>query len=291
MPYFPISQSHVPEEVFANVLQYIHPGALWLFGRLVSREWRYHIESNIRRYIELYTRSLVGEERVSAATVSCTWIHSRYVPRDPLDVDSLFILVGSHDRVQSLTVFQVLRMTNVDKSRDIVSFSPESNVVPIYGYGLYLLDIENFMFPGFHNRNPLLSPAKLALGTNSVQFGDYDVRYTYRAVDFALELTILEVRISVEKLMRFSGGRVVKRGDWGRLDSLLFDSAQEDVARRRGGKGGEATDRWVDVKPREGERKLGPKRDTLELLERNPEPFRDASGHWISGGMYRSYGR
>ena len=194
--YFPCFPS-VPEEIIFEILKFIHPGAIWLFCRRVSRTWKSHVDANIERFYKFHVDAVKFEReranRICGSEESCGHLVQR------LQADSLYVEIrwlqygqGTTSSLSSLSLqFKGIELPPPTGKRDLgaqwderVTFEPELKEVMVYGSEFWLSRIEDFVFPGFapststkeqHTLSDVLKD-----GTHTIQYGNYLVTYTIR---------------------------------------------------------------------------------------------------------------
>src|SRR5277367_477262 len=223
--YFPCSPS-VPEEIFFEILKFVHPGAIWLFCRRVSRSWRGHVDVNIERFYKFHV-GVVKFERDRVGKICESGEPSGHLVQR-LQADSLYVEIRWTDlhreggyRSESSVVlrFKEIELPAPDWKRDLrvrwderVTFEPDSKDIAVYGDVFSFSRIEHFMFPGFAPSQPPeqyqrhgLDLSKL--GTHSLQFGEYLITYTLNYISNFFSdtrgLTINQVSVPIRSLLRF----------------------------------------------------------------------------------------
>jgi hypothetical protein len=225
MPYFPrpSASPDIPEEVFFSILEYLHPGATWLFCRQVSKSWKVHVDCNIERYINHYN-CLLASERAKVEELCQSGERTDHLVQR-LQADSIYVEVRWNQfpgDVEEKSSSLVLRFKEVelpldngvrdlDKWDERVTFMAEENL-SIYGHALSILRIEHFMFPGFSPAAPdhttMSDPFRV--GTHCVNFGQYNVEYSLSPIDVGFSaLSIHSITVPVRSLMTFSTPHVV----------------------------------------------------------------------------------
>jgi hypothetical protein len=231
MSYFPQSTG-IPEELFNSILSYLHPGAVWLFCRGVSRTWKNHVDANIERYIHRYA-TIAQRNRIPPHEVKFEWDGGRHVPVG-LELGTLYVeIVGRQDgRDEIESCFVMLKFKKIDLptngrgSHDTakITFETENNAGPMIwddASRLEILKIDNFMFPGFQPRASVLGVIACDKpGTHNAHWGHYEVKYTCAPAFVPhkmLALTIHQITIPVCHVLKFEERHVARRRPWALL--------------------------------------------------------------------------
>jgi hypothetical protein len=240
MSYFPEVEkaTSFPEELFFEVLKHLHPGAIWLFCRRVSRSWKLHVDCNIERYYKHYTLVLKNEreerkrdrQRERKQYKSDKYIESPYVVNMNPESDTLRVEVKwrMNHQFESLS-YILLRARDIEVSRsgrdlsrdpweETVVFAQDEKV-SIFGSQMAISDIRSFMFPGLQPEkqpDPLgspdyrKSPPPLQVGSRTMKIGDYEVGYSFKPILGGTHaLTIETISIPFRLLMLFSTRHII----------------------------------------------------------------------------------
>ena len=229
--YFPCSPS-VPEEIFFEILKFVHPGAIWLFCRRVSRAWKGHVDVNIERFYKFHV-GVVKFERERVGKICESGEPSGHLVQR-LQADSLYVEIqwtdinGDEARNSESSVvlrFKEIELPAPDRTRDLrvqwddrITFEPESKDIAVYGDALSFIRIEHFMFPGFAPAHPAKHQPRYwldfrKLGTHNLQFDDYLITYTLHYISNVFHstrgLTINQVSVPIRSLLRFQTPHIV----------------------------------------------------------------------------------
>ena len=252
--YFPRSPS-VPEEIFFEILKFVHPGAIWLFCRRVSRAWRHHVDGNIERFYKFHVGVVKWErERVNQICASGEpWGH--LVQR--LQADSLYVEIrwvhawgDALPHASSLALrFKEIELPPGETTAlglpwdGKVTFEMEMPDTVTFGSHFAVIRIEHFIFPGFAPSRKDDCPAEseyLKPGTHTLQFDDYLVTYTLHFTVFSNHssigcLTIDRISVPLRSLLVFPTPHLVSTdisgsGSHAKLQYLspLFSTVEEE---------------------------------------------------------------
>ena len=249
MSYFPSSTPHLPEEIFSSILDYLHPGAVWLFCRRVSRTWKEHVDGNIERYIHRYA-TVVKPLRIPPEEIVTEWNGREYLPVGRR-ADAIFLEIKATWNQSAFTFFIMLwykgiefprelgkRDMNMDDWQETITFECSEGEMETIGDTFSITRVRNFMFPEFfdpHEKCPM--DISRVPGTYTGMFGDYEVKYTIVERGGYCGLTINSITIPVRKLMTFSTPYKFQTL-WSTSETMSpfssFMSAEEEVARNDG---------------------------------------------------------
>ena len=199
MTYFPdFSRTKIPEEVFFEILKHLHPGAIWLFCRHVSRDWKVHIDSNVERYYKYYYLTPKSERSKFKGMVQ--FGHYQQSASEEPESDSLCVSIkwdlnfsGRGNLSYLLLKVRGIETLEGRKSKVLTTNEWDENVVftseqevPVFGAWMYIYEIRHLMFPGFErNKRVLMSPfearelfKRLRTGSHTIKIGDYQVQFT-----------------------------------------------------------------------------------------------------------------
>jgi hypothetical protein len=250
----------IPEEIFFEILKILHPGAIWLLCRPVSRAWRSHIDANIERYYKAIAKRLSDSEahdgidyfdeyQADTIVIHLSWpemSHRRLINDQtvPLRVSSIELPSGCRPR-----------NSNVMNWKERVTFKAEENSVRTTGLSVHF--ISRLLFPNFY---PSKRPKRLELrkeeGTFTAKYSNYFITYKVEKRPEGLDddndpywmlnserglpkfnYSIVEISVSVGELLTFRCPyRIARKPTLSihstyllRLDSEIFDTVDDEL--------------------------------------------------------------
>jgi len=253
--YFPRSPS-VPEEIFFEILKFVHPGAIWLFCRRVSGSWKHHVDENIERFYKFHVGTVKSERQRANEICASGETIGHLVQR--LQADSLYVEIrwvhSDGDAIphsSSLALrFKAIELSPPPSAETTdqgiqwdgnITFEMEVKDVMVYGNEFAVNRIEHFIFPGFvpsdrRDENPAAAPSDdLKLGTHTLQFDVYGVTYTVHQFSSIRGLAIDHITVPLRSLLVFRSPHIVSTdisgsGSQAKLQYLspLFSTVEEE---------------------------------------------------------------